>query len=843
MTEEELKRKIRVRGGHRASAKRIIAAAEESLQVFDPNNPETVIKVKQQLTTLKEKMKTLSVHDKELLSLVKEEEIENEIEQADIFKERLQHSIVSIEMALEKIANKTLAHGSTVSGTSPSSSNLPQAMRVIVTKALGSTWTLDKMLDTVKSELEARERANMLSSKPASKPPYSPHPRGYSSAAALLNNGTPPTCTYCKNTHPSAHCNVVTNPNARKQILQKEGRCYICLRKNHVSRGCTSSLKCYHCGKRHHASICNARPSRNENEKETHNVDHEGTKPPKDQKSNDTPDNKKTNNTPDNKQSPHEERKSHSLYIENGTSILLQTAQAEAYKSDAPETSIPVRVILDSGSQRFYITTGLKDKLNLPTLKSEPLMIKTFNSKRESVQVCDVVQLCIGKEGSRAVNLNAYCVPTICSPLVNQNTRVSQSQYDHLTSLKLADETSGIEAATIEILVGSDQYWQLVTGEVVKGESGPTAMNTKLGWVLSGPIERSTVSHQPVTNLACTHVLKCAANPLKDGVGLENEIKKFWELEVLGIQPEEATVYEDFTNTISRKDGRYEVQLPWKHSHPVLPDNYKASLQRFHSLYNRLKQTPRILEEYGNVIKDQLQKGIVERVNESEACEIGKVHYLPHHAVIRRDKETTRLRVVYDASSKSNGISLNSCLYTGPSLSQNILDILIRFRSFKVAMISDIEKAFLMVSIAEVDRNVLRFLWVDDISKEKPEIIVLRFTRVVFGVSSFLLNATIAHHIGQYEIVDPTFVERFLENIYVDDLSAGGASVSDTYEFYVKSKLRLAEGGFNLRKFMSNSKELMNKIDANESRLQITTDSTNNSNDTASVMSTSSDQA
>jgi hypothetical protein len=126
MTEEELKRKIRVRGGHRSSAKRIIAAAEESLHVFDPNHPETVIKVKQQLTTLKEKMKTLSVHDEEILSLVKEEEIENEIEQADIFKERLQHSIVSIEMALEKIVNETLAHGSTVSGTSPSSSNVSQ---------------------------------------------------------------------------------------------------------------------------------------------------------------------------------------------------------------------------------------------------------------------------------------------------------------------------------------------------------------------------------------------------------------------------------------------------------------------------------------------------------------------------------------------------------------------------------------------------------------------------------------------------------------------------------------------------------------------------------------------
>ena len=511
---------------------------------------------------------------------------------------------------------------------------------------------------------------------------------------------------------------------------------------------------------------------------------------------------------------------------------MLQTAQAEAHKPDAPEISAQVRVILDSGSQRSYITTELKDKLNIPTLKSEPLMIKTFNSQSESIQVCDVVQLCVSnKEGNLAVKLNAYCIPTICAPLANQNTRVSQSKYDHLASLKLADVTCGLEEGTIDILVGSDQYWQIVTGEVIKGESRPTAMNTKLGWVLSGPVESSTVKHESVTNLACTHVLKCAANPLIDGAGLDNEMKKFWELESLGIQPQEASVYEKFTNTISHKGGRYEVRLPWKHSHPLLPDNHKSSLQRFHSLYDRLKQTPEILEEYDNVIKDQLQKGIVERVDEAEPGEVGKVHYLPHHVVIRRDKETTRLRVVYDASSKSNGISLNSCLYTGPSLSKNILDILIRFRSFKVAMISDIEKAFLMVSIAEVDRNVLRFLWVDDISKDKPEIITLRFTRVVFGVSSspFLLNATIAHHIGQYELVDPAFVEKFSENIYVDDLSAGGTDVDETYEFYVKSKLRLAEGGFNLRKFMSNSEELMSKIEANESNSHRSTNSTSTS--------------
>ena len=93
------------------------------------------------------------------------------------------------------------------------------------------------------------------------------------------------------------------------------------------------------------------------------------------------------------------------------------------------------------------------------------------------------------------------------------------------------------------------------------------------------------------------------------------------------------------------------------------------------------------------------------------------VHYLPHHAVVRRDKDTTKLRVVYDASSKVNGPLLNDCLHAGPKFDQRILDILLRFRVHKVAVAADIERAFLMIVITEKDRDVLRFLWVDDVSK------------------------------------------------------------------------------------------------------------------------------
>ena len=91
----------------------------------------------------------------------------------------------------------------------------------------------------------------------------------------------------------------------------------------------------------------------------------------------------------------------------------------------------------------------------------------------------------------------------------------------------------------------------------------------------------------------------------------------------------------------------------------------------------------------------------MEKVSEPVSGEVGTVHYLPHHAVISRDKETTKLRIVYDASCKSNGVSLNDWLYSGPALSQKIMNIILRFRTHRKALAGDIEKAFLNVSVAE----------------------------------------------------------------------------------------------------------------------------------------------
>ena len=91
-------------------------------------------------------------------------------------------------------------------------------------------------------------------------------------------------------------------------------------------------------------------------------------------------------------------------------------------------------------------------------------------------------------------------------------------------------------------------------------------------------------------------------------------------------------------------------------------------------------------------IKDQLDKGIVKVVKQPELSCGQEVHYMPHHDVVREDKATTKLRIVHDASTKASGPSLNNCLYTGPKFNQSILDIILRFRTHRIALVADIEK-------------------------------------------------------------------------------------------------------------------------------------------------------
>lgn len=126
------------------------------------------------------------------------------------------------------------------------------------------------------------------------------------------------------------------------------------------------------------------------------------------------------------------------------------------------------------------------------------------------------------------------------------------------------------------------------------------------------------------------------------------------------------------------------MSLPWRDPCVALPDNLLLSPRRLLNLLKCFRHDPEILKEYDAIIQQQIRMGIVEVVEKPEELTTSRVHYLPHHCVVRRDKETTKLRVVYDASAKSQGPSLNDSLYVGPKFNQLIMDILLRFRVHKI---------------------------------------------------------------------------------------------------------------------------------------------------------------
>ena len=178
-----------------------------------------------------------------------------------------------------------------------------------------------------------------------------------------------------------------------------------------------------------------------------------------------------------------------------------------------------------------------------------------------------------------------------------------------------------------------------------------------------------------------------------------------------------------------------------------------------------------LVERYDEVFKEYEQNKIIVKVPFDEVPKKpSQVHYLPHPLVLREDKETNKIRAVFDASCALDGSSSNESLYSGPNLLSDLSDILLRFRFNFIAILADIKQAFLNVEISKEHRDLPFFLCYENASSESDVIlIVFRFLRVVFGVTSspFLLNGTVKHHLSKYLSCDQQFVKKLLKDLYV----------------------------------------------------------------------------
>ena len=156
-------------------------------------------------------------------------------------------------------------------------------------------------------------------------------------------------------------------------------------------------------------------------------------------------------------------------------------------------------------------------------------------------------------------------------------------QHPHLSDLELADFSDAALNLPVDVLIGSDYY---LIGSICRGTSGPVAVHTKLGWVLSGPssLDRyGQCSMNLSVTQSITHVVHSETHSVEQCT-LDNQLRSFWELEALEIQ-EEKTLFDDFASSIKFEDGRYKVALPWREIHDPLPDNHQLSVNRLQGLF------------------------------------------------------------------------------------------------------------------------------------------------------------------------------------------------------------------------------------------------------------------
>ena len=180
--------------------------------------------------------------------------------------------------------------------------------------------------------------------------------------------------------------------------------------------------------------------------------------------------------------------------------VLLQTARTYAYVENSNKL-LPVCVLLDSGTQRSYMTNHLKRKLGLIPIKTETLTLNTFGNEKFSKRDCDLMKLRLQGKNDEDVNISALSFESICSPVPS---KVSLHEHSHLLDLDLADCISGNMDSqdNIDVLTGSDYYWDIITGEVARGDDKLVAVNSKFEWRMSGPTKRdSGTAHFTTSNL------------------------------------------------------------------------------------------------------------------------------------------------------------------------------------------------------------------------------------------------------------------------------------------------------------------------------------------------------
>ncbi|XP_063993672.1 uncharacterized protein LOC135171214 [Diachasmimorpha longicaudata] len=540
-------------------------------------------------------------------------------------------------------------------------------------------------------------------------------------------------------------------PDQRFVKVKSTNHCINCLKPGHTSSVCTSTTDCRICKGRHHTLL------------------HRSTQ------------GSSTRRT--------------ALIVNSSTCDLMVTAQINVL--NIHRQPVRCRVLLDTGSTTNFIREGLAVSLNLP-LKPFAVPIGALNDTNTSTRY--LVRATIRSRISEYERtLDFLTVPVITQAIPDQP--LDHKKIRIPANIILADPDFHCPAS-VDMLLGSGLTLSLL-GEGRRKLTPADQLElylqqTLLGWVIGG----SAPTMQPVRQRIC-HALNTSS--------LDVDLTKFWEIEEADTTPsstsDNSECEQHFQENVKRDNcGRYIVALPFNGKKALIGESRSRAFRRLKSLERRLDGNAELKGHYHAVIQEYLDLGHLTEVTGGDLSQFG--YYLPHHAVIKECSTTTKVRVVFDGSSKtSTGVSLNETLHVGPTIQDDIFSLLLRFRLYPYVLTGDIEKMYRQVLVRPEDRLYQRILW----RNGKEPVRTFELNTVTFGLSAApYLAIRCLHQLANDEGHRyPAAAKVLQRDLYVDDLLTGTQTREEALELRENLNNLVKLGGFNLRQWASNDPSIL----------------------------------
>ncbi|XP_073963660.1 uncharacterized protein [Choristoneura fumiferana] len=379
------------------------------------------------------------------------------------------------------------------------------------------------------------------------------------------------------------------------------------------------------------------------------------------------------------------------------------------------------------------------------------------------------------------------------------------TRYRHLSGLNDACYDEAIP----RLLIGADNWHLMLVHETRTGKRRqPAAVRTALGWVIYGSVPRAIRAGGPTEDVLYVYNVRDDAT--------DKLVQRHFAIDALGVslatkpRPAEERAKRLFEATVKFHGDHYEVGLPWITDEVQTPASYATALQRFKGIERKMRRDANFAQEYAAQVTNLIAKGYAEPATEADARH-PRAWVLPHFAV-RNPNKPGKLRLVFDAASRSQGRCLNDFLLEGPDLLKSLPGILLRFREGRYAVTADIKEMFLRVKIRPEDRPAQLFLWREP-GENQPKL--MKMTSMIFGAASspFLAHSVRNHNAERHAPEFPQALYAITSSHYMDDLVDSYATEEEAVDVATAVNEVHLRAGFELRGWNTNSPKLERRIE------------------------------